>query len=374
MHVSQVQTPRDLQAFVQLAYHRYAHDTHWVPPLRGEQRKLLSRKGNPMLKHCDYALYLLWDGSRAIGRIAAFVDHVAVDFWGQPIGFWGSYECPDDDLASKLLFDAAKGFLQAHGMATMRGPINFTVTEWGFLAKGYDRAHVFMSPYNPPFYNDQALSYGMYRAKDLLAFEGDVAQGYVLPQRFSRSMERIAQRYHVTVRPLDMANLERDVGIVVDILNHSVVHNWGSYPVTQEEGLALVNDLKQIVVPEFVLFAQVEGQPIGFVITLPDINRLLKGLNGRLFPLGFLRLLVGLKRLRYYRTWALGLLPEYHGKGIDSLLYYRTYQVARQRGAHIEVNYVLEDNIKMLAPLDKMGLEHTKTFRVYEMALGSAAG
>ena len=369
MQVSQVQNKRDTRAFVNLPYTLYTKDPCWVPPLRSEQHKLLTPEGNPMLRHCDYALYLLRDGDRVVGRIAAFVDHIAVDFWKQPVGFWGSYECIDSDEGARLLLDAARGFLREHGMREMRGPINFTITEWGFVSKGYDRPPTIMSPHNPPYYNRQVTGYGMSKAKDLVVFEGDIAEGYAMPERFSRSFERIARRYHVTVRSLDMSNLERDVLIVVDIMNRSVVYNWGSYPVTEEEGLAIVSDLKQIVDPELVLFAEVDGEPIGFAITLPDINRLLRGGNGRLLPTNLFKILFGLKRLRHYRTWALGLLPEYHGKGIDSLLYYRTYELVRERNAHVEINYVLEDNIKMIAPLLKMNIEHTKTFRVYSMAI-----
>jgi GNAT superfamily N-acetyltransferase len=374
MEIVQVVTRRDERDFVELPYTLYTDYPHWVAPLRSEQRKLLSAEANPMLAHCDVALYLLRHEGKVIGRIAAFVDQVAIDFWKDSIGFWGSYECIDDADASRMLFDAARAFLAERGMRRMRGPINFTVVEWGFVIEGFDRPPSIMSPYNPPYYNQQAEAYGLEKAKDLVAFEADLGAGYTMPDRFSRSMERIAKRYKVRVRPLDMENLERDMIYIVDIMNGSVAHNWGSYPVTEAEGRAIVADLKQIVDPEFVLIAEVEGEPIGFSITLPDINRLLHGGNGRLLPTNLFRLLFGLKKLRHFRTWALGLFPAYHGKGIDSLLYYRTYQIAQLRQAHVEVNYVLEDNIKMLAPLFKMGIDRTKTFRVYEMDVGGSQG
>lgn len=369
LRVSSVQSRADLRRFIALPYALYRDDPGWIAPLRSEQAKLFTPRGDPLLAHCDYALFLLWDDNRVVGRVAAFVDHLAIDFWQERAGFWGSYECVDSLEGARLLLDAAEGFLRQQGMAEMRGPINFTVTEWGLVTEGFEYPPVLMSPYNPAYYNTQMEALGMRKAKDLLAFYGDIGEGYAIPERFTRALERVAQRYRVTVRPVEMKHLKRDALIVVDIMNHSVAYNWGAYPVTEEEGRRLAKDLKQIIDPAFALIAEVEGRPIGFCLTLPDLNQLLKGLDGRLTPRLIWRLAFGLKRVRNYRCWALGLLPEYHGKGIDALLYYRTFQAAQARQARVEVNYVLEDNIKMLAPLAKLGVKHIKTYRVYTKAL-----
>ncbi len=369
MQITQVQSKQDLQEFIELPYRLYKDDPYWIPPLRGEQKKLFTPKGNPLLEHCDYALYLLRDGKRVIGRIAAFIDHIAVDFWKEPVGFFGSYECVDNDEAAALLLSTARQFLQNHGMKEMRGPINFTATEWGLVVEGFNLSPMLMSPYNPPYYNRQVINFGMCKAKDLLVFYGDAGAGYTMPERFGRLFDRIAERYHVTIRTVDLKHLERDTGIMVDIMNKSIAYNWGAYPVTKEEGVRLAHDLKQIVDPSVVLIAEADGKPIGFFIGLPDINVLLKGLNGHLFPIGIFRLLFGLKKIRRYRLWALGLLPEYHGKGIDSLLFWRVYQSLAPRKAYAEMNYVLEDNFKMLNPLQKAGFKHIKTYRVYTMEI-----
>ena len=373
MEITQVQSKRDLKEFIELPYRLYKDDPNWIAPLRGEQQKLFTPQGNPLLEHCDYAFYLLRDGSPSdgavIGRVTAFIDHIAVDFWKEPVGFFGSYECIDSDEAAALLLSTARRFLQEHGMKEMRGPINFNATEWGFVVEGLNLPPMIMSPYNPAYYNRQALNFGMRKAKDLLAFYADAGAGYVIPERFVRLLDRIAERYHVTVRTADMKYLERDTWIMVDIMNKSIAYNWGAYPVTKEEGVRLAQDLKQIVDPSVILIAEVEGKPIGFFITLPDINVLLKGLNGHLFPIGIFRFLFGLKKIRRYRLWALGLLPEYHGKGIDTLLYYKIYETLAPRRAYGEMNYVLEDNVKMLNPLFKMGVKPIKTYRVYTIEI-----
>jgi GNAT superfamily N-acetyltransferase len=370
MQIKQVENKQELKEFIELPYRLYKNDPVWVAPLRSEQWKLFTPEGDPLLKHCDYALYLLRDDQgKLIGRIMAFIDHIAIDFWKEKVGFFGSYECIDSDEAAKLLLDTARDFLKKHGMAEMRGPINLNVSEWGFIVEGFDHPPVILSPYNPPYYNRQVGNYGMVKAKDLLAWFADAAQGYVMPERFSRLFDRIAERYHVTLRPAEMKNLERDTWIMADIMNKSVAFNWGAYPVTREESIQLAHDLKDIVHPELILIAEVDGQPMGFAIVLPDVNQLLKGLDGRLFPAGVFRLLFGLKKIKHYRLWAMGLLPEYHGKGIDSMMYYRIYEVIAAKKGSGEINYVLEDNAKMVNPLEKMGIQQFRRYRVYTMPI-----
>ncbi len=368
MQTRQVESARDLKAFIEVPYRFYKDDPVWIPPLRSEQKKLFTPEGDPLLRHAEYALYLLEDDQgQVIGRIAAFVDRHATDFWQEQIGFFGSYECIDDQAAANLLLDTARRFLQARGMKVMRGPINFTATEWGFVVEGYEHEPVLMSPYNPPYYNDQMLNFGMQKAKDLKAFYL-LAKDYVIPERIANMLDRLAQRYRVTVRPADLKNLERDTWYMADIMNKSIAFNWGSYPITREESVQLAKDLRQIVDPNVVLIAEVDEKPIGFLIGLPDINVLLKGLNGRLLPFIF-RLLFQRHKINRYRLWALGFLPEYHGKGLDTLLYHRAYQALGGKDIFIEVNYVLEDNVKMLNPLYKLGAKPLKTYRVYAMEI-----
>jgi len=157
----------------------------------------------------------------------------------------------------------------------------------------------------------------------------------------------------------------------VELGNLSVSENWGFYPVTEDEARAMARDLKQIVNPEALLIAEdQEGHPIGFALSLPDVNTLLPGLNGRLFPFGWLKMLFGIKKIRQYRMWALGVVPAYHGKAIDTLLYKATYEALKDIPACLEINYVLENNHRMNNALLKMNVEPIRRYRVYEMAIG----
>jgi GNAT superfamily N-acetyltransferase len=369
MEIRQVLTRRDEKAFLSLPYRLYRNDPYWVPPLRSEQRKLFRRESNPMLLHCDYALFVAWENGKAVGRVAAFVDRHANEYWGSSIGSFGSYECIDRDEVAHALLSAATDWLRARGMTTMRGPISFESQNWGFIVEGFDHPPALMSPYNPPFYNRQMEAFGLRKVKDLEVYRGDAASGYVLPERFLRHLQRIQERHRVQVRTVNMKDLQREVKIIVDLANRSLAHNWGYAPVTDAEAADMARSLKLILDPTVVFIADSDGVPIGFSIAFPDVNELLRGLNGRLFPFGLFKLLYGLKRLKSYRMWALGIVPEFQRRGIDTLLYVKTYEALQPRGARLEANYVLEDNYAMKDAIIKLGLHLVRRYRVYEMPL-----
>lgn len=368
MDIQRVQNKADLRRFIQLPYQLYRNDPNWVPPLRSEQWGQYDPKRNPMLDHCEYDLFLLIDGGNVVGRVSAFIDRLAVEHWGQPMGLFGSYECIDDPAAARLLLATARDWLHARGMTAMRGPWSFASQEWGLVLEGFTPPPVIMGPYNPPYYNDHMTGFGLRKGKDLLVYLADIRQGYDIPPRYLTLTDRVAERYQVTVRGLDMARLDEEIVTLVEVINISIADNWGFYPVTEAEAHAIAHDMRQIIHADTVLIAEdAGGRVIGFSIPLPDVNVLLRGLNGRLFPFGWLKLLWGLPRLTDYRLWALGVLPAYHGKGIDALMYRRTYEVLRPRKARVEVNYVLEDNVPMNNALRKLGVSDLRRYRVYEM-------
>jgi ribosomal protein S18 acetylase RimI-like enzyme len=198
----------------------------------------------------------------------------------------------------------------------------------------------------------------------------DAKDGYTFPERYLTLTEIVKKRYGVTVREIDMHNIERDVVTILDMANVSICDNWGFYPVTTDEAKAMVRDLKQIINPKGVLIAEnQEGKPIGFAMTLPDINKIIKGLDGRLLPFGWLKLLTGLPKLHQFRMWALGVIPEYQGKAIDTLLYRATYEKLFTSDLWLEINYVLEGNDRMNNALYKLGVKNLRRYRVYEMPI-----
>ncbi len=367
MEIQTVQTRKHLSDFIELPYRLYHEDPVWVPPLRSEQWGQFDAKRNPMLDHCEYALFLLREDSRMIGRISAFTDRLALQAWKEPIGLFGSYECIRDARASHMLLSAARDWLRGRGMGWMRGPWSFASQEWGLVTEGFTPPPVVMAPYNPPYYNDQLTAFGLKKVKDLLVYYIDGNEGYKIPERYLKLTDRVEKRHKIRVRNVSMRNFEKEVATFVDLANRSIANNWGFYPVTADEGRAIARDLKQIIDPRGIVFAEdAEGRAIGFAMAIPDVNIILRGLGGRLFPLGWAHLLWGLPRLRQYRMWALGVIPEYHGKAVDALMYRKLHETLAPRNLRLEINYVLEDNVQMNNALKNLGVKPLRRYRVYQ--------
>ena len=370
MDIRPVQTRKDLAAFIELPYRLYKNDPLWVPPLRDEQRGQFDPQRNPLLEHCEWQLFLLEEKGKTIGRIAAFMDTLAVDFWKARIGLFGYYECLPDAAAGRALLAAARTWLRLRKCIAMRGPWTFVSQEWGAVVEGFAPSPVIMAPYNPPYYNDHFTAFGLEKVKDLLCWYISAAEGHRIPERILRLTDAVAKRYGVRIRQLDMKNYAAEVQNIIELSNASIIDNWGYSPVTEAEVQAMARDMKPIIQPRGVLFAEdVNGRPIGFAIALPDVNSLLKGLNGHIFPFGFIKLLWGIPRLRRYRMFALGVIPEYQGKAVDSLLYRALNESLYSPEVWMEINYVLEDNWPMVNAIKKLGATPLRRYRVYEMKI-----
>jgi len=367
MKIHPVGDKKDLARFINFPYQFYRDDPNWVPPLRFDLKGQFNPAKNPLLDHCDTQLFLLLAEGEIIGRVAAFIDHLAVDFWEEKIGLFGYYECIPDPEASQALLGAAADWLKERGMESMRGPWTFVSEEWGLVVEGFSPPPCIMSPYNPPYYDGHFGSFGLTKIKDLLCYYISGKEGYQIPDRILSLTDRVAERYGVKVRPVDMSRYDQEVQIILDLSNSSIIDNWGYSPVTEAEADAMARDLKQVIQPKGVLFAEdAAGRPIGFAIALPDINQLIKNLNGRMLPLGWLKLLWGIPRLKSYRMFALGVIPEFHGLGIDSLIYRALYESLYNPEIWMEINYVLEDNVHMNNAIKKLNAKPLRRYRIYQ--------
>ncbi len=284
------------------------------------------------------------------------------------IGYFGYYECINDEQAAAVLLNTAANWLKEQGVSGIRGPWNFTTQDIGFVIEGFDLPPIILSSYSPAYYNAQLEANGFKKVKDLLVYSCNTSS-YSIPDRFVNFSDRIARRYHLTVRSLDMKNLPDEARLIVRLTNESLMGNWGFYPVPEEEAEQMAADLKMIIHPEVVLIAEADGQPVGYMLTLPDVNHLLKDLNGRLFPTGIFKLLRGVKKLTRYRIWALSILPEYQRKGVSILMFRRLNELLAGRDYYIEANWVLEDNALMNNALKNLQLDLVKKYRIYEKAL-----
>jgi len=369
MEVISAETRKDIKRFAFFPKELYKGDPLWVPPLWNDERRAYTRCGNPVLNSSDYTLFLAHENGKILGRTVAYVDHAFNRFYKTAIGFFGAFECIDQDTA-RALIASSETWLEKKGMSAIRGPIHPAAENWGFLFEGFETPPVFMSPYNPPEYNQYIASLGYTKIKDLLVYEGDFRKGYIIPERFLKFKENFLKRNpSFSVRRINTKRLLKEAEIIWELSNASLSGNWGYVPVDRDIMIDMVKKLGAILDENAVWFVEDGGQAVGFCLGFPDLNVILKKIDGKMFPLGFFSILLGAKRLTDYRLFGLAVLPEYHGLGLDVLLYVHLYEYLKPKCIRLEANYILEDNYKIRNALEKLDLKLIKTYRIYEKRL-----
>lgn len=370
--IRRVATARDLKLFIDLPYRLHARDPIWVPPLRLEMKDRLDRKKHPFFEHADAEYFLAERNGEVVGRIAAIANRLHNEIHADRVGFFGCFECVNEQPVADALFAEAAAWLRAKGLDTIRGPVNLSVNdETGLLVDGFDTAPTLMMPHNPSYYPPLLERAGFVKAKDLLVYTGGAPDHYVpVPERLVRGTELIRKRMGVTLRPLNMKRFDEEIEHVKRIYNQAWEKNWGFVPMTEREIDHLAVQLKPIVVPELVPFAEKDGKVIGFGVTLPDINVALKRYNGSLLGAIAGLLMIKTKRIRRARIPLLGILPEYRGRGVDAMLYQWIWSKSGERKIYWgEAGWILEDNPAMNAGLEKMTFRVYKTYRLYDRPL-----
>jgi GNAT superfamily N-acetyltransferase len=373
LRVEPVEDAKSFSRFVDLPYRLNKDDPNWVPLLKDDIKLLFNREKNPFFEHADVASFLVWRADRLVGRITAIDNHAHNEFHGDKVGFYGFFECENDPEAAQALFDAAERWLAGRGMDTMRGPMNFSTNDdCGCLIDGFDTPPTIMMPHNKPYHAELYAAAGFVKAKDLVAYWMEDA---VPPERLVRGVELIKKRKNIVTRPMNMKNFDAEVDIIRDIYNSAWERNWGFIPMTAKELEHMAKQLKPVVDPELVVFAEVKGEPVAFALGLPDFNVALKHAGGSLLPFGLFAILWWQRRIHHARVLTLGIKPGYRTSGIDALLYYEMFVRGRARGyMKGEFSWVLEDNIAMRRPLENMGARVYKTYRIYDRPVRAAAG
>ncbi|MFH1762958.1 MAG: N-acetyltransferase [Gemmatimonadota bacterium] len=374
VRVEPVGSGKDLERFIRFPWRIYAQDPAWVPPLIREQRKILDRDRHPFHRHAKVEYFLAWKGSRIVGRIAAILNPRHNDFHQEKTGF---FETIDDGGVAVALLETAEGWLLERGMRSIVGPMNFTTNDEshspGILLDGFEKPPFVLMAHGRPYYRELVEAAGYRKGKDLLAYLISSTQP---PERICRAVARIeAGIPGLCIRQVDLRRLPEEVAIVQEIYNSAWEKNWGFVPLTEAEIAHLARELKPIIEPRYALIATVHEEPVGFSLTLPDLNQALRHVNGRLFPLGMAKLLWHARRIDRARVFALGLKPEARGTGIDAVFYLRAFEAARALGhTGAECSWILEDNWKMRRALEKVGARVHKTYRVYEKRLSPGGG
>ncbi len=367
LKIIHVRTKKEFKEFVYLPLKIYKNDPVWVPPLWAEEYSEYRKGKNAVLAHSDYQLFLVLRDNKTVGRVIVYIDHNFNTFYQSKTGFFGAFECVDDSSAGRALLEKAEEWLKAKGMDAIRGPIDPVAEKWGFVVAGYDRDQVLMSPHNPQYYNEMVMSYGFSKAKDLLVYSADMGTGYRMPERFERFSRFLLKRKpNLSVRKMDVKNIQSEARHIWKIMNTAISGNWGFVPIELAEVEDLVKKLKTIVDADAVWFVEDKGVPVGCALGFPDINRIIKKIRGRMLPFGFVRFITDLKKITDYRLWALAVLEEYHGMGLDVLLYAHLYEALLPKEIRMEANYILEDNVLIKNALLKLGMREIKKYRVYE--------
>jgi hypothetical protein len=376
LQVRPVRTPRDRHSFLDLPYKLYRNNPHWIAPLRLAQKDILNTKRHPFYKTSDVELFLAERDGRTVGRIMAILNHAHNEFHNERAGFFGFFEVENDFEATAALLDAACEWLGSRGAEVVRGPVNpSTNYECALLVEGFDKDPVVMMPYNFSYYAGLLERYGMGKAVDIYAF--DIAAKYfIVSDKLKRVSDRLRKKDKISVRTVNMKDFKREVEIVRNVYNDAWSHNWGFVPVSEEEFSHLAKDLKQIVDPRIVMIAEqeVEGRaeprPIGFFLAVPDINRALKKLNGRLLPFGLFKLLWHSRKIDFIRIITMGVVREYQSMGAGSIFLDEIYRRGPGSGYPSgEMGWVLENNVMMNRAAELIGGRRSKTYRIYEMKL-----
>jgi GNAT superfamily N-acetyltransferase len=328
----------------------------------------LDTRSNPFYKRAKLKLFLATLNGQPAGRTAAIINRAHNEFHNEKAGFFGFFESMNDPRVSSALLTAAKQWLADEGMEVLRGPNSpSTNHECALLVDGFGLPPMVMMPYNPPYYADLLEHFGLRKAKDTHAYS---MASRPFDRKVYKLADYLARRSNLDVRPVNRKDFGRDIRLIREIYNSAWEKNWGFVPVDDEEFDHLAHRMKQIFEPSLALIGFANGNPAGFSFSLPNINEAIKPLNGRLFPLGFIKLLRGMKRIRTARNLLLGVKPEYRTIGLDLLMYVRTLDTARELG-HTwgELSWILEDNYAMRNVIEKLGARVYKTYRFYEMPI-----
>ncbi len=379
VQVRQVKSHTDFQAFFEFPWTLYKDDPNWVPPLLSMRRDLLDQKKNPAWEYMQGDYFAAWRGDKIVGTIAAYINNRHNEFHKEQVGWFGAFEVYDDQEVATALLNTAAEWVKSRGFNILRGPQTFTTHEdVGLLVDGFSQPVVLM-PYNPPYYQRLIETAGLHKAMDMYSFylsrQGALDHG--TGERLGRLTQAVMKRNKITLRKIDTKRLQEEFVLFKDIYNAAWDANWGFVPMTPRELDALVKSLGQLFDPDFAFFADVDGQPAGFIMAVPDFNQVLK----RVAPRPGVPEVVSLLRALWYwkirpvidtaRIPLMGVKHAFRNKGVDAVMYYHMVE-ALMNSKHIQhsdAGWILEANENMVSIAKSFGSEIYRTHRMYEKAL-----
>jgi GNAT superfamily N-acetyltransferase len=361
-----VSDPSERKEFLSFPYQLYKEHKFWVPPLMMEQKKLIDTRQNPFYDEADLAMFVATLNGKTAGRIAAIHNKAYNRYHKTNIGFFGFFDCVDDQRICNLLIKAVGDWFSERGITEVIGPTSPGMMDViGVLVEGFEYEPGLLMPYNFPYYDRLLEGAGLYKAMDLFAYR--VTKQTVTLDRMARAAEIVRSRLpNLVIRNIDLKNFDSEVAIIQELFNKAWAQNWGFVPLSEKQFKFIAKDLKTVIDPNFAHVAEVDGRPVAFSVALPDLNQALKHIDGKLFPFGLLKLLYYARKIRQVRTALMGVLPEYQGRGIDALLHKQTIENGLVKGFEsAELSWILESNVDMIRVAERIGAFVEKRYRMY---------
>ena len=372
IRIEPVKTQTDLKQFIRVPTDIYRSDPAWVPPLFLERLHSLSSK-NPFFEHARWQCWVAYRGAMPVGRISAQIDELHLARYDSRTGFFGLLEAEDSPEVFQALFQSAEAWLLAEGMTTVQGPFNLSINqECGLLIRGYENPPMVMMGHARPYYAEQVEVNGYQRVQDMLAYRLGIH--FPLPAGVKRFLQKAKDS--VRIRPLRRKHLQEELVIIKEIYEEAWAQNWGFVPFTHAEFTELGQNMKLLVEDDFVQIAEVDGIPSAMLVAFPNLHEVIHDLQGRLWPLGWLKILWRMK-VGYPTTGRVALMgvrERFQSSPMGALMAYGMIEAVRQAGLRkhieqVELSWILEDNKPMRHILESLGAEPYKTYRVYEKSL-----
>jgi hypothetical protein len=360
-----------LKDFIDLPWKIYAEYPNWVPPLKKEVRRLLDPREHPFWEFSERILFLARRGPETVGRIAGIVDHRYNEHHNEKMGIWGFFECADNPEAAAALFSSVEAWAHQKGMTFLRGPLSPSMNyETGLLIEGFDYPPAVGMTYNPPYYLGLIESSGCAKEKDLLAFLIDGE--YRLPDWMESLAERTARKKGVRIRHVDPKKMDAEFDLIREIYNDSWSGNWGFVPLTNNEMRDIQKSVKPFADPGQVFFMYYDDDPAAVCVIFPDVNPLLKCLDGRITPIGLLKALIHWRKINGLRLLMFGIKEKYRQLGLPMLAFHHIYEIAREQKKKyqsLEMGWTLEDNESVNALTMETGAKVYKKYRIFRKSL-----
>lgn len=372
VEVRPARTFREVGAFIDLPFRLHA-GTVWVPPLKLERRLFLSRRFGTYAKRVDFELFTAHRDGRVVGRVSAHVDHAYNKHHDARWGWFGFFESEDDPAIATALLDAAERWLRERGMERMVGPADFTPNdESGIVVEGNELPPMIREPWHPPYYQALCEQAGLEKVVDLFMYDIQITDREqmlpVLPQ-----MARDAHDKHgVRIRRMSRRHLRRDLDVFAEIYNRAWRRNWGFTPYGKADLDHYAQEMQLAYDRDWFMVAEIDGEPIAMAITIPDLNQVLRRMNGRLLPLGWWRFLRRRRIIDQVRVGFLGVKPKFQHTGVAAALYLEHFETSarhpRIKGG--ETGWILETNRAMNRGMEAMNGRIVKRYRIYEREWG----